>query len=488
MIQATLNRVLDGHDLTRDEACETMSSIMRGETTPAQIAGFLVALRAKGETADEIAGCADAMRAQVLAVHPRRDDLVDTAGTGGDGAQTLNISTAAALVGPVHIENNYIHDLVLAPSTAFFCFKLGASQGANTPEIDYTGNTCISPGAGGFEQTNPGLNFKIVATHNCIQDGLYVIDFNELPGPGTSFDYNTLFTTDSSGRFAKWGGVRYDLAGLRGLGQELHGVAAQVCPTTNPTPTPTLLPTPTSDASPLTPTPTPTPVPSLTASPKPTSLPPTLMHTPSPTPTPTPTPVPSWTESPKPTSLTPTLTHTLSPTPTPTPKPVSSWTASPTPTSLTPTRTHTPPPTPTPTPTPTPSLTASPTLRPSTATHTLAPSPTPTPTKTPKPTPIGPTHTPSSTEEATSRATSAPSVTFAPVRGDADCNGRINIQDVILLLETLGQMAHRLPGGCIPDLDVNCDGKVDRVDALALLLVLSGEPTNLASGCHSPSA
>ncbi len=98
MIQAMLNRVLDGHDLTRGEARETMSSIMRGETTPAQIAGFLVALRAKGETADEIAGCADAMRAHVLAVHPQRDDLVDTAGTGGDGAQTLNISTAAALV------------------------------------------------------------------------------------------------------------------------------------------------------------------------------------------------------------------------------------------------------------------------------------------------------------------------------------------------------------------------------------------------------
>jgi anthranilate phosphoribosyltransferase len=98
MIQASLNRVLDGHDLSRDEAREAMSEIMRGETTPAQIAGFVVALRAKGETADEIAGCADAMRAHVLAVRPRRDDLVDTAGTGGDGAQTLNISTGAALV------------------------------------------------------------------------------------------------------------------------------------------------------------------------------------------------------------------------------------------------------------------------------------------------------------------------------------------------------------------------------------------------------
>jgi anthranilate phosphoribosyltransferase len=98
MIQAALNRVLDGHDLSRAEACEAMGSIMRGETTPAQIAGFLVALRAKGETADEIAGCADAMRAHVLAVRPQRDDLVDTAGTGGDGARTLNISTSAALV------------------------------------------------------------------------------------------------------------------------------------------------------------------------------------------------------------------------------------------------------------------------------------------------------------------------------------------------------------------------------------------------------
>src|SRR5436309_9153696 len=75
-----------------------MNQIMRGEATPAQIGGFLVALRLKGETADEIAGCAEAMRAHVLAVRPKRDDLVDTAGTGGDGAGTFNISTAAALV------------------------------------------------------------------------------------------------------------------------------------------------------------------------------------------------------------------------------------------------------------------------------------------------------------------------------------------------------------------------------------------------------
>ena len=98
MIQQTISRLLDGHDLTRAEANEAMSEIMRGEATQAQIAGFLVALRAKGETADEIAGCAEAMRAHVLQVRPQRADLVDIVGTGGDGANTWNISTASALV------------------------------------------------------------------------------------------------------------------------------------------------------------------------------------------------------------------------------------------------------------------------------------------------------------------------------------------------------------------------------------------------------
>jgi anthranilate phosphoribosyltransferase len=98
VIQRALNRVLDGRDLTRSEARDVMDEIMRGEATPAQIAGFLVALRSKGETAAEIAGSAEAMREHVVRVEPWRSDLVDTAGTGGDRANTLNISTAAALV------------------------------------------------------------------------------------------------------------------------------------------------------------------------------------------------------------------------------------------------------------------------------------------------------------------------------------------------------------------------------------------------------
>src|SRR6266568_2825813 len=98
MIQELLGPLLERRDLTREQARDAMNEIMRGEATQAQIAGFLVALRAKGETADEITGCAEAMREHVLPVQPKRSDLVDTAGTGGDGKRTLNISTAAALV------------------------------------------------------------------------------------------------------------------------------------------------------------------------------------------------------------------------------------------------------------------------------------------------------------------------------------------------------------------------------------------------------
>jgi anthranilate phosphoribosyltransferase len=98
VIQEAIARLLERRDLARDEARGVMDEIMRGEATAAQIGGFLVALRAKGETVAEIAGCAEAMRDHVLPVRPERTDLVDTAGTGGDGARTLNISTAAGIV------------------------------------------------------------------------------------------------------------------------------------------------------------------------------------------------------------------------------------------------------------------------------------------------------------------------------------------------------------------------------------------------------
>ncbi len=98
MISATLARLVDGRDLARAEARAVMAAVMDGETTPAQIAGLLVALRAKGETVEEIAGFAEAMRERVVAVTPKRTPIIDVVGTGGDGANTFNISTAAAIV------------------------------------------------------------------------------------------------------------------------------------------------------------------------------------------------------------------------------------------------------------------------------------------------------------------------------------------------------------------------------------------------------
>ncbi len=98
MIVEVIHELLGGGDLSRETAHRVMGEIMDGEATPVQIAGFLVALRAKGETADEITGFAEAMREHVVPVEPSRAPVVDVVGTGGDGANTFNISTAAALV------------------------------------------------------------------------------------------------------------------------------------------------------------------------------------------------------------------------------------------------------------------------------------------------------------------------------------------------------------------------------------------------------
>ncbi len=93
-----LATVVEGQDLTIEQAKDAMGLIMDGAATPAQIAGFLVALRMKEETADEIAGFALAMRSRVTPVHSSRPNLVDTCGTGGDLFKTFNISTAAAFI------------------------------------------------------------------------------------------------------------------------------------------------------------------------------------------------------------------------------------------------------------------------------------------------------------------------------------------------------------------------------------------------------
>lgn len=97
-LQAALAKVLAGRDLTAAEAEAAMDVIMSGAATPAQVAGYLVALRMKGETPAEIAGSARAMRRHATPVRTRRQGVMDTCGTGGDGRHTFNISTVAAVV------------------------------------------------------------------------------------------------------------------------------------------------------------------------------------------------------------------------------------------------------------------------------------------------------------------------------------------------------------------------------------------------------
>ena len=96
-VRAALAGVIDGRTLSMDEARGAMGSVMDGEATPAQLAALLVALRMRGETVEELAGFAAAMRDRVVRVDAP-EGVVDTCGTGGDGSGTFNISTTAALV------------------------------------------------------------------------------------------------------------------------------------------------------------------------------------------------------------------------------------------------------------------------------------------------------------------------------------------------------------------------------------------------------
>ena len=97
VLTRAIDALASGRDLPREQAGAVLAEIMRGEGTDAQIAGFLIALRTKGETVDELAGLAGTMRALATPVPCARDDLVDTAGTGG-GRPTFNVSTTAALI------------------------------------------------------------------------------------------------------------------------------------------------------------------------------------------------------------------------------------------------------------------------------------------------------------------------------------------------------------------------------------------------------
>lgn len=97
-VKQALGKLIGGQSLQRSEARDIMTAVMEGAATPAQIGSLLTALRLKGETAEEITGFAEVMRLKATPVRTERSDLLDTCGTGGDGADTINISTASAIV------------------------------------------------------------------------------------------------------------------------------------------------------------------------------------------------------------------------------------------------------------------------------------------------------------------------------------------------------------------------------------------------------
>ncbi len=99
MLKEAIGRLVERRDLSRAEVREVFEEVFAGQSTPAQLGGFLVALRMKGETPEEIAGAAEVMRRLATKVRtPPGRAVLDTCGTGGDGAGTFNISTAVALV------------------------------------------------------------------------------------------------------------------------------------------------------------------------------------------------------------------------------------------------------------------------------------------------------------------------------------------------------------------------------------------------------
>ena len=97
-VKQAIARLIENQSLSAQQAEAAMVEIIAGEVSAAQVATFLATLRMKGETVEELIGCALAVRKGITPVHPKRQDLVDICGTGNDLAGTFNISTTAALV------------------------------------------------------------------------------------------------------------------------------------------------------------------------------------------------------------------------------------------------------------------------------------------------------------------------------------------------------------------------------------------------------
>jgi anthranilate phosphoribosyltransferase len=144
-----LQKVSSGHNLTQTEMADAFDTIMNGESTPAQIAALITALRMKGETVDEIAGGAESMRRHAVFIDCAGLSVVDTCGTGGDGQDTFNVSTTAAFVvagAGVPVAKHGNRAITSACGSADVLMTLGVNLDA-TPE---TVEDCIRDAGIGF--------------------------------------------------------------------------------------------------------------------------------------------------------------------------------------------------------------------------------------------------------------------------------------------------------------------------------------------------
>lgn len=139
MFQEILGRVSGGVDLSTAEMVSAMDQIMQGKCTDEQIGLFLTALHTKGETFEEIAGAARAMRKHMTKLQTRHEIFIDTCGTGGDGSGTFNISTAAALVtaaAGIPVAKHGNRAITSRSGSADVLAELGVNVEASVPQVE----------------------------------------------------------------------------------------------------------------------------------------------------------------------------------------------------------------------------------------------------------------------------------------------------------------------------------------------------------------
>lgn len=204
-LRGPIAKVASGQSLSQDEARQAFDFVMSGSASPAEISGLLMALRVRGETADEIAGAARAMRAKALKVSAP-EGTIDTCGTGGDAKGTFNISTAAAFVAAgagVNVAKHGNRSISSRSGSADVLKALGVNLEA-TPE---TISGCIS---------GCGLGFMFAPAHHAAMRHVAQVR-SEL---GTRTIFNLL------GPLANPAGTKYQLVGV--FGREWVEPMAQV--------------------------------------------------------------------------------------------------------------------------------------------------------------------------------------------------------------------------------------------------------------------